>query len=90
MVEYKESLPVMNFFRHKNALRFEPSFMRYLSQDDVVKHTDVVNVISAIFAAIFILCLPARIWQLRASRAKNFLRWQGRSKAVSTPILSIN
>ncbi|TGO85301.1 hypothetical protein BPOR_0410g00020 [Botrytis porri] len=78
----------MNFFRHQNALHFEPSLMRHIAQDDVVKSTNVVNIISAICAVVFILCLPARFWQLCASRGKIVLRWQGRLKAALAILLS--
>jgi hypothetical protein len=44
---------------------------------------DIVNVISAACAAAFMLYLPIRISQLRLSRTKDVLRWQGPSEVVS-------
>lgn len=89
-VERMEHPPAMNQFRKHNAFHPKPILMRRLSQSSVVESRNAVNIVSAICAVAFILYLPARIWQLRVSRAKNALRWQGRSKAVSTYFLSIS
>ncbi|KAF7943713.1 uncharacterized protein EAE97_005783 [Botrytis byssoidea] len=78
----------MNQFRKHNAFHPKLILMRRLSQSSVVEPTNAVNILSAICAVAFILYLPARIWQLRISRAKNALRWQGRSKAALGILLS--
>lgn len=46
---------------------------------------DVVHVVSAICAAIFLLYLPIRLRELRTSSIKNVSGWRGLLKAVSTP-----
>jgi len=47
--------------------------------------TRVINAISATCAAIFLLCLPIRLWELRKSSFKASPNWQGILKAASAP-----
>ncbi|TVY57487.1 ABC transporter FUM19 [Lachnellula cervina] len=45
----------------------------------------VLNAISSTCAAIFLLCLPIRLWELRKSSSKASPNWQGILKAASAP-----
>ena len=67
------------------ASRLDRILRRRLSHVAIAwEPVNVVNTISAGCAAIFILYLTVRVWELRVSRTKTVLAWQGRSKTVST------
>jgi hypothetical protein len=83
-----EELPrqlIMNLYRnHNRASHLNSILLRRLLQANLAwEPTNIVNIVTILCAAAFMLYLPVRIWQLRVSRTKNVLSWQGRSKAVS-------